>query len=68
MAFASSSGQQQTFARESALGTPTLKDSNGFEYTAVLLGTVVIAENGTSQSINFYTVGNPSATFTWYMT
>ena len=68
MAFASSPGQQQTFARESSLGTPTLKDSNGFEYTAVLLGTVVIAENGTSQSMNFYTVGNPSATFTWFMT
>lgn len=65
LAFSSSSGQDQVFARLASLGTPTLKDSGGDVYPATLLGTSVITENGTPQTMNFYTVGVSGATFSW---
>ena len=68
MGFTSSPGQQQTFSRLVSLGTPTLKDSGGDVYPPVLIGTATIVENGTSQAMNFWSVGAPGVTFSWTMT
>ena len=68
MGFTSGPGQQQTFYRLVSLGTPILKDSGGDVYPPVLVGTQTIVENGTSQAMNFWTVGAPGATFSWTMT
>jgi hypothetical protein len=67
MGFTSGGGQQQTFATLAGLGTPTLKDDSGDFYPPVLLGSSMIIENGTTQTMNFYTVGVPGITFTWIM-
>lgn len=46
---------------------PTVKDSNGFQYTATSLGTATITENGTSQTYVFFQWGATGAdgTFTF---
>ncbi len=68
LAFASASGQQQTFAILASLGSPILTDSGGDVYPATLIGSQTISENGTNQLMDFYFVGVPGITFTWSMT
>jgi hypothetical protein len=64
--FSSSFGEQQVFARLASFGTPTVTDVSGADtYTANLLGTVQITDNGTLQTMSFWEVGAPGSVFTW---
>jgi hypothetical protein len=66
--FASPSGYDQTFAILTSLAPPTLRDPGGDVYTPESLGTANIIENGTTQSFNFYTIGQQGLTFSWSLT
>lgn len=63
--YASATGFDQVIAIPNAFGTPTVKDGNGFVYTPVLIGNASVTENGTTQSVNFFTLGNPGSTVTF---
>lgn len=65
--YSSTFGQDQAFGLINSLGTPVMKDPNGNIVTTVFLGNAIITENGTSQSVNFYTVGASGTSSTYSM-
>jgi hypothetical protein len=65
-AFTSAIGFDQVFACLTSLYPGTWTDpSTGFTYPTTSLGTATITENGTSQNVTFFTLGNPGSTITW---